>query len=72
MYIFLGHFTQEIWIGSTELGIGVASYEDNGWNWEIVVANYYPPGNIQTQFKENVLARRSVQQNPEKPRKPKT
>ena len=58
LHIFvLGHFTQEIWIESTELGIGVASYEDNGWNWEIVVANYYPPGNIMGQFKENVLTK---------------
>jgi len=45
-----GHFTQVVWAGSTELGIGYA--EKNGAVF--VVANYNPPGNVQGQFPANV------------------
>lgn len=47
-----GHFTQVVWKGSTELGVGIAK---NGNNQIFVVANYSPPGNYQGQFRENVL-----------------
>merc|ERR1712150_291980 len=51
-----GHFTQAIWASSLELGVGIASYQDNkGFNMDIVVANYFPPGNIKGHFVENVL-----------------
>ncbi|CAF1527051.1 unnamed protein product, partial [Adineta steineri] len=36
-----GHFTQVIWLGSTQLGIGIALTNDNRTAY--VVANYYPP-----------------------------
>ena len=45
-----GHFTQVVWAGSTEIGVGKAT---NG-RQTFVVANYCPPGNYQGQFKENV------------------
>lgn len=48
-----GHFTQVIWLGSTQLGIGVA-LTTNGQT-AYVVGNYYPPGNYLSQFATNVL-----------------
>ncbi|CAF5089453.1 unnamed protein product, partial [Rotaria sp. Silwood1] len=48
-----GHFTQVIWLGSTQLGIGIALTNDNRTAY--VVANYYPPGNYLGQFGANVL-----------------
>lgn len=47
-----GHFTQVVWKGSTELGVGMAK---NSKNQIYVVANYNPPGNFQGDFKQNVL-----------------
>lgn len=47
-----GHFTQVVWKGSTELGVGLAK---NNKNQIFVVANYDPPGNFQGRFKENVI-----------------
>lgn len=46
-----GHFTQLVWKGSEELGIGLAKKGGK----VVVVANYSPPGNIIGRFKENVL-----------------
>ncbi|CAF3777803.1 unnamed protein product [Rotaria sp. Silwood1] len=48
-----GHFTQVIWSGSTDLGIGIALTSDNQTAY--VVANYYPAGNWLGQFAANVL-----------------
>ncbi|XP_065896937.1 uncharacterized protein [Dysidea avara] len=45
-----GHFTQVVWVGSKEIGVGRAT---NGGQ-TFVVANYYPPGNYQGKYKENV------------------
>jgi uncharacterized protein YkwD len=45
-----GHFTQLVWRGTTKLGCGRAPC--NGW--DIVVCNYDPPGNVETQFVDNV------------------
>lgn len=45
-----GHFTQVVWLASTELGVGIA--QGNGKVF--VVANYNPPGNVQGQFPANV------------------
>lgn len=47
------HFTQLVWRDTTEIGIGVAVSPDK----VVVVANYYPSGNIEGEFRENVLAR---------------
>lgn len=46
-----GHFTQVVWKGSHELGIGKAKGKDGR---VFVVANYYPAGNIMGHFAENV------------------
>ena len=48
-----GHFTQVIWKGSREIGIGRA-FADKGQT-VYVVCNYFPAGNIIGHFKENVL-----------------
>ncbi|CAF5148077.1 unnamed protein product, partial [Rotaria sp. Silwood1] len=48
-----GHFTQVIWKGSKQLGIGIAFTSDNRTAY--VVANYYPPGNVISSFSSNVL-----------------
>ncbi len=49
-----GHFTQVVWEKSTELGIAYATYKDGEWNKVVVVGNYYPAGNVTSQFEENV------------------
>jgi uncharacterized protein YkwD len=46
-----GHFTQLAWVGTTRLGCARAVCGDN----DIVVCNYDPPGNVETQFRANVL-----------------
>ncbi len=48
----VGHFTQVVWKGSRELGIG-CSVDKNGSYW--VVANYYPAGNFIGEEKQNVF-----------------
>ena len=48
-----GHFTQVVWKGSQQLGIGIAF--GNGGRSAFVVANYNPPGNYQGQFQSHVL-----------------
>merc|ERR1712172_227372 len=45
-----GHFTQVVWKGSTEVGVGVALEGSK----VVVVANYSPPGNFGGQYVENV------------------
>lgn len=50
------HFSQVIWKGSTELGIGMAK-TNKGHTY--VVANYNPRGNIVGQFNSNVLKPRA-------------
>lgn len=49
-----GHFTQLVWVGTEEFGMGMAVAPD-GRN--VVVGRYFPPGNIVGQFKENVRPR---------------
>lgn len=46
-----GHFTQVIWKDSSRLGIGVARSSRGVY----VCANYDPPGNVMSQFAQNVL-----------------
>jgi len=45
-----GHFTQVVWKGSTEVGVGVAQEGSK----VVVVANYSPPGNYIGQYVDNV------------------
>jgi len=49
--LFAGHFTQVVWRSSTHLGVGKAEGTDS----DFVVAVYYPPGNMEGTFEENVL-----------------
>jgi hypothetical protein len=48
-----GHFTQVIWAGSTQLGIGIGYSSDS--KTVTVTANYYPAGNVQGSYIANVL-----------------
>ena len=48
----VGHFTQLVWQNSIQLGIGI-SYNSNNTR-AVVVANYYPQGNIIGSFATNV------------------
>lgn len=54
MFVFCvaspGHFTQVVWEGSTELGVGLAT---DGYI-TFVVGQYLPAGNMQGQFEQNV------------------
>ncbi|XP_053381289.1 uncharacterized protein LOC123555358 isoform X2 [Mercenaria mercenaria] len=47
-----GHFTQVVWKGSKEFGVGKALAKDGK---TIVVASYRPAGNMMGKFGENVL-----------------
>lgn len=51
-----GHFTQVVWKGSRELGVGIAKSR-NGQIF--VVARYSPPGNYVGSFRANVLPKGS-------------
>lgn len=46
-----GHFTQLVWVGTRRVGCGNAKCADK----EVWVCNYDPPGNVEGQFKQNVL-----------------
>ena len=46
-----GHFTQVVWVKSTELGVGKAQRQSGG---TVLVFRYSPPGNYLGQFPENV------------------
>ncbi|XP_029197814.2 titin-like isoform X4 [Acropora millepora] len=50
-----GHFTQLVWAGSEEFGMGMTVTRDGK---TIVVGRYFPPGNVVGQFKENVRPRK--------------
>ena len=47
----IGHFTQVVWVKSTELGMGHAATPDGS---VFTVARYAPAGNFMGQFAENV------------------
>ncbi|OTF74436.1 hypothetical protein BLA29_003488 [Euroglyphus maynei] len=47
----VGHFTNLVWKETKRMGVGYAK----GTNTVYVVANYDPPGNLFTAFKDNVL-----------------
>jgi len=46
-----GHFTQLVWRATRRLGCGTATCKGN----QIWVCNYEPPGNVEGEFRENVL-----------------
>lgn len=46
-----GHFTQLVWVGTRRLGCGKATCKER----EVWVCNYDPPGNVQGDYKRNVL-----------------
>ena len=47
-----GHFTQVVWKGTKEMGVGRATARSGNI---YVVANYSPPGNMQGAFQANVF-----------------
>ena len=47
-----GHFTQLVWKGSKQIGCGAAC---NSHNNCYLTCNYYPPGNYQSEFADNVF-----------------
>ncbi|KAF6211917.1 hypothetical protein GE061_012434 [Apolygus lucorum] len=47
-----GHFTQMVWASTRKFGVGKASSRAGKI---LVVAHYWPPGNISGQFQDNVL-----------------
>ena len=49
---FSGSFTQMVWRGTTDIGVGRA-FGPQGQTF--VVALYKPPGNIRSKYEENVL-----------------
>lgn len=51
-----GHFTQLIWADSKEVGFGFAKAKDGSYYG---VANYYPAGNYQGEYLDNVKQKRS-------------
>jgi hypothetical protein len=46
-----GHFTQVVWVGTERLGCGSTSCD----GMDLWVCNYDPPGNMQGDYRENVL-----------------
>lgn len=48
----LGHFTQMVWRGSREFGIGRAK---GASGYVYIVANYNPRGNVRGHYAANVL-----------------
>lgn len=51
-----GHFTQVVWKSSIEIGVGIATYPDQRYAHRTVVCiSYRPPGNVEGQFRQNVL-----------------
>ena len=48
----VGHFTQLVWKGSEQVGIGCAQSSDGAY---YVTANYYPAGNWVGEEKKNVF-----------------
>lgn len=51
-FICLGHFTQVVWKDTKSIGVAMVKNKSGKF---VVVANYYPAGNVQGQYKKNVL-----------------
>ena len=50
-----GHFTQVVWKGSRELGMGRAKGTGKKGDFTYIVARYKPAGNMMGKFEENVF-----------------
>ena len=50
-----GHFTQLVWKGSVRLGCGMARVSGGSMNTVYVVCSYDPPGNVTSEFPQNVF-----------------
>lgn len=62
------HFTQVVWKRTTHVGVGIASRKTklpNGFTevTTYIVARYYPAGNVNGQFIDNVAFRKSTGKN---------
>lgn len=42
----VGHYTQMVWKGSTQIGAGMSQYQQGGFTMTVVVCCYNPPGNV--------------------------
>jgi len=42
----VGHYTQMVWKGSTQIGAGISQYQQGGFTMIVVVCCYNPPGNV--------------------------
>ncbi|KAI7876939.1 PR-1 protein [Lichtheimia hyalospora FSU 10163] len=54
MAVPTGHFSQVVWVGTTNVGCGVSDCP----NGPIYTCSYSPPGNAPGKFKENVLPKK--------------
>lgn len=54
----VGHFTQMVWKGTTEVGCAVLNVKGSQWLETYVVCDYQPPGNVVGQFPANVPPRK--------------
>lgn len=50
-----GHFTQVVWASTQELGLGWATNDEGGVTCYYVAGRYYPGGNIDNRFEDNVM-----------------
>jgi len=50
-FLFAGHFTQVVWKGTQELGLGMATKSGR----TVIVATYNPPGNYIGEYTKNVM-----------------
>ncbi len=48
-------FTQVVWKSSNKIGFGIATGFKDNFTCVLIVANYYPRGNVIGEFNENVL-----------------
>lgn len=55
-----GHYSQVVWVGSTVIGCGIAKCAagtlESGMDAYMSTCNYYPAGNVETEYAANVLA----------------
>ena len=42
----VGHYTQVVWKGSTQIGAGISQYQQGAFTMTVVVCCYNPPGNV--------------------------